>query len=63
MSDPVKVTVQAHYNWLNFLSFSGALPSIGADITSTATMRLEKNYFNDSTKDAYTASGATGTCP
>jgi Flp pilus assembly protein TadG len=63
IGDPVKVTVQAHYNWLSFLTLRGALPTIGADITSTATMRLEKNYFNDTTKDAYTASGANGICP
>jgi Flp pilus assembly protein TadG len=63
IGDPVKVTVQAHYNWLNFLSFSGALPSIGADIRSTATMRLEKKYANNPATDAYTASGAAGICP
>jgi hypothetical protein len=67
IGDPVKVTVQAHYNWLNFLSFSGALPTFGADIKSTATMRLEKKYDDANPNSmAYTPTNVQGlasTCP
>jgi hypothetical protein len=62
--DPVKVTVKAHYDWLHFLTLKGALPSPGADITSTATMRLEQSYDSATlTKNAYTPTvAATGGC-
>jgi len=55
VGDPVKVTVKVHYNWLNFLTVGGVLPSLGTDITGSATMRLEQNYRNDGT-DPYSAS-------
>jgi hypothetical protein len=42
VGDSVKATIKAHYNWLNFLK--GVLPSLGTDITASATMRLEKDY-------------------
>jgi len=48
VGDPVKATVRVHYNWLNLLKLSHALPSLGNDITGSATMRLEKSY--DATK-------------
>jgi len=51
----VKVTVKVHYNWLIFLTVGGVLPSLGTDITGSATMRLEQNYRNDGT-DPYSAS-------
>jgi len=44
VGDPVKATVRVHYNWLNLLKLSHALPSLGTDITGSATMRLEKSY-------------------
>jgi Flp pilus assembly protein TadG len=57
IGDPVKVTVTATYNWLQYLA--GDLgPS--TSVTATSTMRLEQNYRND-TSDSYTAS-ASGTC-
>ena len=54
IGDPVKVTVTVHYNWLQFLTLSGALPTIGTNIVGSATMRLEKSYKGDGT-DSYTA--------
>jgi len=63
IGDPVKVTVKVDYNWLNFLTVGGVFPSIGTDITGSATMRLEHSYMNDSSIDKYTASGTiSGTC-
>jgi len=63
VGDPVKVTVKVHYNWLNFLKVGGVLPTLGTDITGSATMRLEQSYKNDPT-DKYTASGTiSGACP
>jgi Flp pilus assembly protein TadG len=59
--DPVKVTVTSHYTWLPFLTLHGALPSIGADMTSSATMRLEKDYKDDGgNTDAYTGTNPVG---
>jgi Flp pilus assembly protein TadG len=67
IGDPVTVTVQAHYNWLHFLSFSGALPTFGADIKSSATMRLEKKYDDANPNSmAYTPTniqGLASNCP
>jgi Flp pilus assembly protein TadG len=64
VGDPVKVTVTSHYRFLHFLTFEGAAPSIGADITATTTMRLEKSYdTTDLTQNVYTPTpAATGTC-
>jgi len=63
--DPVKATVKVHYNWLNFLKVMGALPSPGADITGSATMRLEKAYdVLNPANNAYAAGNIhLGTCP
>jgi Flp pilus assembly protein TadG len=65
IGDPVKVTVTAHYTFLHFLTLNGALPSVGADITATTTMRLEKAYDAATlTNNVYTpTTAATGTCP
>jgi uncharacterized membrane protein len=64
--DPVKATVKVHYNWLNFLKVMGALPSPGADITGSATVRLEKAYdVSNPANNAYAAGNVNlgGTCP
>jgi TadE-like protein len=44
VGDSLRATVKVHYNWLNFLRVRAAFPSLGTDITATATMRLEKSY-------------------
>jgi len=65
IGDPVNVTVKVHYNWLNFLKVQGVLPTLGTDITGSATMRLEKNYDAVTpSNNAYIASGTpSGLCP
>ena len=65
---PVKATVKVHYNWLNFLRLRGVLPSLGTDITGSATVRLEKTYGvppqGDPAVNVYSASNIhPGTCP
>jgi hypothetical protein len=62
IGDPVKVTIKVHYNWMNFLTLGGALPSIGADITSSATMRLEKSYKGDGSDKYSATTSLVGTC-
>jgi len=42
VGDSVQVTIRAHYNWLSFLRVRNVLPALGSDITSNATMRIEK---------------------
>jgi hypothetical protein len=62
VGNAVKAIVKVHYNWLNFLR--GVLPSLGTDITASATMRLEKAY--DPAQAAsywYSPSPIRGTCP
>lgn len=65
IGNPVTVTVRASYPWLHFLSAKHAAPSLSSTMTSTSTMRLEKNY--DSfipANNAYTATNATpNNCP
>jgi len=71
IGDPVKVTVQAHYQWLSFLTLRGALPTLGATITSSATMRLEKKWTGNAVSGVHSGTdsydvvpnSATGTCP
>lgn len=67
VGDPVQATVKVHYNWLNFLR--GVFPSLGTDITGSATVRLEKTYevapVGNPAINVYSASNIlTGsTCP
>ena len=66
VGDPVKATVKVHYNWLNFLR--GVFPSLGTDITGSATVRLEKTYevppVGNPAINVYSASNIRpGTCP
>jgi hypothetical protein len=64
--DPVKVTVTSHYNFLNFLIGHGAVPGLGIDITSSATMRMETNYSTTALTPRFTTTPtATGgpACP
>ena len=64
VGDPVLVRVQAHYNWLGFLKSQAGLPTLGTDMESTATMRLEKNYdINTPANNAYQVAGAITQCP
>jgi TadE-like protein len=68
VGDPVAATVKVHYNWLNFLKLSGVLPSLGTDITGSATVRLEKTYEvppqGDPALNVYSASNIhPATCP
>jgi len=66
VGNAVKATVKVHYNWLNFLKVMGALPSPGADIVGSATMRLEKAYdVVNPANNAYAAGPPIhlGTCP
>jgi Flp pilus assembly protein TadG len=72
VGDPVEVTVRAHYNWFSFLSLKGALPGLGSDMTTSATMRIEQAPTDPSVAsagtslDAYVANGTydstTKTC-
>jgi hypothetical protein len=66
LGDPVKVVVDAQYNWLAYLVGQG-LP-LHSDLTGTATMRMEKAYKADGS-DAFKTGPATalkddasGTC-
>jgi len=64
VGDAVKVTVTAHYNWLGFLKSHAGLPTLGTDMTSSSTMRIEKNFdFTTPSNNAYQVAGATTQCP
>ena len=61
VGDAVKVTVTARYHWLGFLESHAGLPSLGTDMSSSSTMRLEQAYKNDGS-DYYTPTSVSGTC-